>query len=170
MKSMDLEKYYHSGSIPLFDAIALWMHSDEPCPEWLKNEYEKTLNAYNSGADFMQMMGFDLTKGRTTPQKRIKRDKDIKLSASLKYILSDLAGFGLYKVTPANHKAENKMSKETLSVLSDYLKARRVNLSDKEKKELKYKTAYEVAGLICGISESKVRELESLNNDFKPLI
>lgn len=170
MNSIDLEKHYSSGAIPLFDAIALWMHSNEPCPEWLKREYENTINAYNSGGDFMQMMGFDLTKGMSTPEKRKQRDKDIQLSANLKHILNDLAEFGLYKVAPANHKAENKMSKLALNEVTAYLKAYKVRLSDKVKEELEFMTAYQVAGLIFNISESKVRELERLNNSFNLLI
>lgn len=170
MNSTDLEKHYRSAAIPLFDAIALWMHSNEPCPEWLKREYENTLTAYNSGGDFMQMMGFDLTKGKSTPSKRALQDRDIQLSSSLKYILSDLVEFGLYKVAPTNHKTKNKMSGEVVEKVTEYLKAHKVKFSDKLKSDLEFMTAYEVAGLIFNISESKVRELESLNNDFNLLI
>ena len=167
---MDIQKHYLNGAIPLFDAIALWMHSNEPCPEWLKREYENSLNAYNSGGDFMQMMGFDLTKGMSTPEKRKQRDKDIQLATNLKHILNDLVEFGLYKVAPANHKAENKMRKPTLDQVQKYLDVYKARLSPKEKEKLEYMTAYEVAGLIFRISESKVRELERLNNSFNLMI
>lgn len=174
MNSKDLQKRYNKGTVALYDAIALWMHSNEPCPDWLKQEYESTLMKYQSGDDFMQMMGFDLTKGKSTELKRSKQDTDIKSGANIKYILDDLAKLGLRKVTPANHKAENKMTKDVLQKVKKILRAYGVDETTIESTAhghiVEYMTAYEVAGLIFKISESKVRELESLRNSFNVLI
>ncbi len=174
MNSKDLQKHYYDGTVPLYDAISLWMKSNEPCPDWLKQEYESALMKYQSGGDFMQSMGFDLTKGKSTELKRAKRDQDIKSAANLKYILDDLTKLGLPKITPANHKAENKMTKDVLQKVKSYLKAHGVHEttieSTKSGHEVEYMTAYEVAGLIFGISEGKVRELERLNKSFNILI
>lgn len=166
MKSKDLLKRYSDGTVPLYDAIAQWMHSNEPCPEWLKYEYESALMEYQSGSDFMDIMGFDLTKGRSTPHRRETRDKDIKSAANLRYVIKDLVEIGLYRVTPANHKPENYMTKDILLKVKNLLRAYNVDDTTIESTAhehiVKEMTAYQVAGLIFNISESKVRELEKL--------
>jgi hypothetical protein len=159
----DLESSYRTGAITLHEAIALMMGSNEPCPDWLRKEYELALMDYQSGGDFMQTMGLNYyTKGHGTPVKRIADEKNHQIAANLRYILEDLVSFGLYKNTPLKHKAENKMSKEVLDKVKLYLKMYKVIVTEKIDRDLELMTAYEVASLIfSGASESKIREIEA---------
>lgn len=149
MNSKDLLKRYTDGTVPLYDAVAQWMHSNEPCPEWLKYEYESALMNYQSGGDFMEIMGFDLTKRRSTKVKRAAKDNYIKAASNLEYILEDLVELGLKKVLPYVNKP---MSGDLLQAVVSYIynhnkkqllpyieKVEEVPLSDEKKLELKDK-------------------------------
>ena len=158
----NLEVSYYSGAITLHEAIAIMMHSKEPCPDWLTNLYENALMDFHSGGDFMQHMGLNrYAKGHGTEVKRIADDKNIQVAVNLKYILADLVEIGLFKNTPAKHLAENRMSNSIIEKVTKYLRVYKVREIELQISKIEHMTAYEVAGLIFGISESKVRELES---------
>jgi len=161
----NLELHFRTGAITLHEAIALMMGSNEPCPDWLRKEYELALMEFSQGkSDFIERMGLKYEKGHGTDIRKALKEKNFQIAVNLRRILEDLVKFGLYKNTPLKQNAENKMSKEVLKKVREYLKMYKYSITEQVNKDLELMTAYQVAGLIFNISESKVRELESKYN------
>lgn len=128
-KQINLERMYLEKTIALNDAIALWMHSGEPAPNWLIEAYERALIEYQNGGDFMQAMGLNYyEKSYGTSDKRKKHSNETKIKANIKHVLDDLSDIGKLSEPKLTPKGLGKTPKTKLLGLGKLTETERQKL------------------------------------------